>query len=289
MALFAEVASFVTNAPNGATATLSGTGALLVNTTTTLAVTAPATGTISYGQAVTITATITPQTVTVTPTGTVTFFVDGRAQTAQALPASGVITLTLNPSVATHTVSVTYTGDTVYASGSKSLSFTVVKAVTTTTLGTALGSSAGNPVLTFTANVSAATATGETGSVAFYAGTALVGTATLANGTASLTTTTLTYSSYSFTAIYSGDANFATSTSAAMVEGGDYIVTPGGTTVSIVQGSVATASVTLTPLFNYAGTVTAACSNLPANSVCRFAPTSVALSGNAGQTVSILI
>lgn len=286
---YSELASFLTNAPNGGSATLSGTGALLVNTTTILAITAPTTSTIAYGQAVTVTATITPQTLTVTPTGTVTFFVDGRAQTPQTLPSSLTVSITLNPSVATHTVSVSYTGDTVYASGSKSLSFTVVKAATTTTLATALGSSAGNPVLTFTANVSSTTATGETGTVSFYAGTTLIGSGTVSGNTASLTTTALVYSTYSFTAVYSGDANFATSTSAAMLVSGDFIVTPVSTTLSIVQGAVATASVTLTPLFNYSGTITATCSGLPVNSVCRFAPTSTTLSGTTAQTLSILI
>jgi sugar lactone lactonase YvrE len=296
--LYTETASFGTNAPNNGSASLvlSGTAALLVNTTIGLAVTAPTTTTINYGQSVTVTATVTPQTTSTPLGGTYVFSVDGHAQALQTMPSTGIVTLTLpTPAVATHAVSFTYTSDGVYASGSKSISFTVAKAVTTTTLATTLGSSGNSPNITFTANVSSTTASGETGTVSFYSGPVTVssvpiGTAQVnSSGVATYTTSTITYSSYSFTAVYNGNANFATSSSAALLEGGDFIVTPASTTLAVVQGAVATASLTLTPVFNYTGSITVTCSGLPASSVCRFVPTTVPMDGSTTQSLTVLI
>ncbi|MFR9791020.1 Ig-like domain repeat protein [Streptomyces sp. MB22_4] len=52
-----------------------------------------------------------------------------------------------------------------------------------------------------------------TGTVDFFDGVTLIGTATLSGGTATLTTSTLAVGSHSLTAVYSGDADFAGSTS----------------------------------------------------------------------------
>jgi hypothetical protein len=109
------------------------------------------------------------------------------------------------------------------------------------------------------------------------------------NGTASFTTTTTNYTAYSFTAVYSGDANFATSTSGINAPTADFSVAPASPTVSIAVGGVASEYINVTSLYNYSGTIKPTCSGLPANAVCRFAPTSLALTGGATQSLQILI
>ena len=144
--------------------------------------------------------------------------------------------------------------------------------------------------LTFAATVASTTATGETGMVSFYAGTQLIGTVPLnpATRTAFYSTTTLTFASNSFTAVYSGDANFAGSTSAASAPGIDFVLSTTSTTVTIPQGGVVNISYGIAPLFNASGTLTASCSGLPANSLCRFTPNPVTLNG-AATSISLQI
>jgi sugar lactone lactonase YvrE len=271
-------ATFNTNATNAASAVLSGNGQQLVTTSTTLAITSP-TGTITYGQAVVLTATVTPTSNAGAPTGTVVFTVDGRAQTP--LPyGTGTYKLTLNPTVATHIVSVAFSGDANYASSSANTSFTVGQAVTTTTLAVVPQNSNGIISLVFNATVASATATGETGTVTFFAGTQTIATVALsASRTASTTTAALSFPSNSFTAVYSGDANFAGSTSAAIASAGDFAIGSFSTSVSIPQGGIAQVIYVIDSLYGGTGTITPTCSGLPMNSVCRFQPTTITLGG----------
>jgi hypothetical protein len=304
---YAETLSLVTNAANAASsgAQLTGTGVFLISTTTTITVTQPTTSTINYAQAVTVSITIVPASnAGATPTGVVKITVDGKLQ-SQTLPASGVVTVTLNPAVGTHVVSASYSGDVNYASSSNSYSFTVLKAVTTTALTIAVGSAGANPTLTFTANVTSATATGETGTVSFYSGATLLPASTVnvtntpTGATASYTTQTTVFSPYSFTAVYSGDSNFSGSTSTTVTPSQDYTVvaicptsgvsissstttTSTASCMTVPQGGVGTLPTIITPLYNYSGTIMATCSGLPTNSICRFLPTSLPLGGTQG-------
>jgi sugar lactone lactonase YvrE len=293
---FSENVSLVTNAANVATsgAVLTGTGVFLVSTSTAIAVTSPTTPTINYSEAVTVSITVTPASnAGAAPTGTVKLTVDGKLQT-QTLPANGVVTVTLNPAVGTHAVSASYGGDTLYASSSNSFSFTVLKAVTTTTLSVTVGQQGTVPNLTFASTVSSTTATGETGTVSFYYGTpgsgTLISSANVnASGQASYTTQTTTYGSYSFYAVYVGDSNFATSTSVVNAPSPNFTVVPTATAITIPQGGVASINTNITPLYNYSGTVSATCSGLPANSVCRFQPSALAIGSATAQPYTIFI
>ena len=288
---FAETLSLVTNAANVATsgALLTGTGVFLVSTSTAIVVTSPTTATINYSEAVTVSITVTAASnAGAAPTGTVKITVDGKLQT-QTLPANGIVTVTLNPAVGIHAVSASYGGDTLYASSSNSFSFSVLKAVTTTSLNVIVGQQVSTPTLTFSSTVSSTTATGETGTVSFYYGTpgsgTLIGTANVnTSGVASFPTATTVFPVYSFYAVYSGDSNFASSTSAVNSPKASFTVVAGAASVTIPQGGVATLITNITPLYNYAGTVTASCSGLPGNSLCRFQP--VSLTFVAGVTTT---
>ena len=55
-----------------------------------------------------------------------------------------------------------------------------------------------------------------TGKVTFDDGSTVLGTVTLTNGTASFTTSSLAVGTHSIKAVYAGDANFKTSTSAVL-------------------------------------------------------------------------
>jgi hypothetical protein len=125
---------------------------------------------------------------------------------------------------------------------------TTTLTVTQVTPSVSLVSSA-NPVLmqnavTFTSTVSSS-ASAPTGTVSFIDGTVPLGSATLSNGTATFTTSALTVGTHSITAIYSGDTNFITVTSAAVSEQVEdftlSLTTTGGTTSpTVAPGGTAT-------------------------------------------------
>ena len=74
----------------------------------------------------------------------------------------------------------------------------------------------GQPV-TLTATVKPSSGTGTpTGTVSFYAGAKSLGSAPLSNTKATLKTTAITVGSQAITAVYSGDSNYAPSTSAVL-------------------------------------------------------------------------
>ena len=284
--------TFSTNATNtaSAAAVLSGTGLLLVSTTTSLSVSAP-TGAIYYDQTVMLTAKLTPSTTTTTPTGTFTFTIDGKTQSPQQI-GSGTATLSLpNLAAGTHSVSITYSGDGVYASSAASTSFTVNQAVTTTALTVTPVNTAGSLSLSFAASVASTTASGETGTVSFYSGTNLIGSATVsAAGTATISPNpaVLSYSLNSFTAVYSGNVNFAGSTSSVVAPVSDFILGYSTPAIYTSQGGVGNFSFTVASLYGGMGTVTPSCTNLPANTSCRFQPESLTV-GATTQTESILL
>src|SRR5262249_53201468 len=91
-----------------------------------------------------------------------------------------------------------------------------------------------------------------TGTVSFLDGGTSLGTATLTNGTATFTTTALTQGSHTITAVYSGDSNFITSTSAGVSQTVNLTAAP--STISLdssvnpsVFGQVITLVATVTP------------------------------------------
>ena len=107
--------------------------------------------------------------------------------------------------------------------------FDVVTASSTTTLGASATSVAIGTSVTFTATVSSAlTSPAPTGTVQFYDGSTKLGAAvTLTAGSASYSTSSLAAGTHTITAVYSGDSNFSSSTSAALTE---QIVMAGSTT-----------------------------------------------------------
>jgi hypothetical protein len=199
------------------------------NTTTTLA---SSVNPSAYQQSVTFTATVVPTTGAALPTGTVQFSVDGAAAGGPVpLNGSGVATLTSTTlAVGTHSITAVYTPDSTSftASSATALSQVVSKAtlgqngLANITLTSSPNPSNVGQSVTFTATVPA----GATGTVTFKDGATTLGTGTIAGTTATFTTTTLAVGTHPVTAVYGGDTNYNTATSAIT----NQVVNNGGAT-----------------------------------------------------------
>jgi hypothetical protein len=181
---------------------------LTVSQATTLTTLSSATNPSGIGQSVTFTATVNPA----AATGTVTFSVDGTAQTAVALSSGQAKYTTSSLTAGTHNVSAQYNGDPNYLG---STSNTVVQTVNNTTNTTTSLTSSKNPstlgtLVTFTATVSPSAATGN---VQFLDGSTLLGQSTLSGGTATFSTSMLSLGNHSIRAKYLGDSTYNGSTS----------------------------------------------------------------------------
>jgi hypothetical protein len=202
-----------------------------VFTTTTLA---SSSNPSVFGQMVTFTATVTPSSGSGTPTGMVTF-TDGAATLGSSALNGGVATLTTSSlAVGTHSIVASYGGDSNFnGSTSNTVSQTVNKDSTTTTLVGVPNPATSGQTVTFTAIVTAnAPGAGTpTGTVTFTSNKSTLATVPLdGNGRATFTSSTVPTGAITVHATYNGDGDFLTST---------------GTTVQTV-GSKAPSTTTLT-------------------------------------------
>jgi hypothetical protein len=164
-------------------------------------------------QTVTFTATVTSQ-YGGAATGSVTFY-SGTQTLGTATLSGNRATLTTSFATAgTYSISAKYNGDGNNAGSTSSTLSQVIIAATTTTLVSSLNPSLVGQAVTFTATVSSTAGTPPNGeTVTFYNGSAVLGTAPLSGGIASLTTSSLPVGTFTITATYPGDTNFAASTS----------------------------------------------------------------------------
>jgi uncharacterized protein (TIGR03437 family) len=201
------------NSQSGVTIPVAGSVAATTSTTLTSSPNPSV-----YGQAVTLTATVSPS----TATGTVTFK-EGSATLGTSTLAGGQAVLVVSTlAVGTQLLTAAYGGDSNDAASlSTPVTQTVNPAATTTTLTSSANPSAYLQSVTLTATVSPATATGT---VTFKDGSTTLRTSTLSGGKA-----TLAYpfgaGTHSLTAVYGGDLNDAASTSAALTQTVNLIVT----------------------------------------------------------------
>jgi hypothetical protein len=229
----------------------------------------------TYGQAVTFTATVTSA--SGTPTGTVTFVDTATGITLGTAALVGTTaTFTTGSSYVLPTgssqITATYNGDSTFAATSSSMSQTVNKATATVTVATSPAPSIYGQDVTLAATVSGLAGT-PTGTVQFKAnGVNVGGAVTLAADSASTTFSMPHAGVYTITAVYSGDANFATNngtifqtvnkadqaiswaTPAPIAQGQSLGVTQLDATVSGFFGGSAPGALSYNP---YAGTVLA--------------------------------
>jgi uncharacterized repeat protein (TIGR01451 family) len=151
-----------------------------------------------------------------TATGTITFQ-DGANTLSTLNLVNGQASLTTSSlAVGSHSITAAYNGDSNFnAASSSAFSQTVNKDATSATLASSANPSVFGQAVAFTATFSAAApGTGTpTGTVLFQDGSTSLGTANLLNGQASVTLSALGPGPHSVTAVYSGNANFNSSSS----------------------------------------------------------------------------
>lgn len=156
-----------------------------------------------------------------TPTGTVVFYDGTTALQTVTLDSGGNASWsTTGFSVGQHVLSAQYSGDSANVAGTSSnLTLEIVKASTVTVLSTGNNNASVGTNITFTANVVSNHGPAPTGSVQLVDGsTLLASTQVSGNGSATFLLNTLAPGSHALTAVYNGDANSASSTSAIVTQ-----------------------------------------------------------------------
>ncbi|HEY0757780.1 MAG TPA: Ig-like domain repeat protein [Acidisarcina sp.] len=242
------------------------------------------TGSAGAGAGVTFTATVAGG--SGVPTGTVSFLDGTTVLGTGTLNGSGVATYSTSAlAVGSHPISASYAGDATYsASVSASLPLMVTAVATTTSLTSSLPTAGTGQAVVFTAAVAPVSGAGvPTGTVTFSEGSTSLGTGTLdGTGKATLSLSNLGVAVHTIVATYGGDANFMGSASAALTE---TIITPSVSftatpaTITIPHGSSGTTVITGTPAGGYSGAVSLACTGLPVDASCSFAPATLTFAG----------
>src|SRR5207302_885487 len=174
----------------------------------------------ALGQAVTFTATVKPVSGTVTPTGTVTFQ-DGAATLGTGMLSGGTATFTTSGlGTGAHSITAIYGGD---ANFTGSTSPILTQTINKTASSSSVVASSNNPsiigtAVTLTASVTSPVTGTLTGTVTFQDGASALGTGTLSGSPHTATPIWLGTGAHSITAIYGGDANFASSTSPVLMQ-----------------------------------------------------------------------
>jgi hypothetical protein len=202
---------------------------------------------------------------------------------------NGTVSQLVSVADGTHAIYAVYSGDANYATSTSTTASVVVKRTPTTTALT-IATTANTTTVSLVLSVTVTGAGGTpSGTVAFYNGTTLLSTVTLSStGTATLPTAVV--SNYLVTASYSGNGLFQPST-VTLTETPDFAVLQQPAALAVVEGSQAVATVSVVSVANYTGSITATCSNLPVNSLCRFSPVPLTVSpgvnGNLGVEVFV--
>ena len=238
----------------------------------------------SFGQIVTFTATVTSGAGAMT--GAITFN-DGNNSLGTGTLTNGTASLTTSTlAVGGHSITAVYSGNNV-GSTSAALTQTVQQAFTSTALASGVNPSMSGSSVTFTATVTNGGSAMPTGTVTFMDGTATLGTGTMNAGVATYTTSGLAVGQHSMTAGYSGDADNAGSTSAAMtqtVNAADFTLTSNPTSSTVVAGQPGTFTLTVTPQGSFTNAINFSCSGLPAHAGCTFSPASLTPNTNTVTT-----
>jgi len=215
--------------------------------------------------------------------------------TGKATYTSPILALTTGA----HTLTATYYSDPNYAS-STSAPFieTINSALPATTL-TLSGSP--NPQAVGGSVTLTATVTSTGGSGAFTGKVSIADSGTLiasnlapsATGVATYTTSTLAIGAHTLVATYTGDPNYANSTSLTFTEtinaAPTFILTGNPATLTVSAGSSGSTTLTVTPANGFTGTVSLTCTGAPANSTCAIAPTPVSINSTAAATATLTL
>ena len=228
------------------------------------------------GSSVTLTAVVDHKG-SVVPTGTV-IFMDGATQLGSPVSlTSGTATYQTSALVGgVHSLTSVYSGDSNFpslTSSVTSLLVTLDQPNTTSLMLSSASVDAGSAV-TFTGTVTG-NGVPPTGTVTFLNGSSLLDSGSLSGGVASFTTSSLTANTYTVTANYSGDANYAISSSPpSVLSVVDFSLTPSATIKIAAAGQPGSATLTATPMGGFSGTIAYTCTGPPTGAACTITPTS---------------
>ncbi|MDF2629722.1 MAG: Copper resistance protein CopC, partial [Symbiobacteriaceae bacterium] len=298
--LAAGVATFTTSglapgATHAITATYSGDAVFGSSTSAAVNQTVNKAGTTTavsgspnpavHQQQVTLTATVT-STYAGTISGTVQFKNGGNNLGAPVTLSGGSATWTGTLPVGSHSITAVYAGDSTYnGSTSAAMTQTVNKAATSTALVSGPNPAVYPSTVTFTATVTSSAGT-PTGTVSFKEGTTVLDTKTVnAEGKAYYAKSDFTVGTHNITAVYNGDGNFDTSTSAPLAQVLESAVTT--TTVTTSKSPAA-----LGESITYTATVTDAIEGMTPSGTVTFKSGATTLgtgtlNGSAQATFSI--
>ena len=183
-----------------------------------------------------------------TPTGIVSFLDGATVAGTGTLDNTGTATFaTASFAGGRHTLTARYEGDPSHTGGSTAMLLQIVDpAATSTTIRSTTNPSTYGQPITLTATAASNVAGNRTGAITFRDGATTLGVVAVnAAGAAALTTAALRATSHAITAAYSGDVNFAASTSLAFGQ----VVARSATTTTLLSSSnpsLATTNVTFT-------------------------------------------
>jgi hypothetical protein len=183
-------------------------------------------------------------------------------------------TATLQPN--SYPITASFAGSNNFLASSASLTEVINTAPSSTSLTAAPNPGNLNQPVTLTATVSSQLSPVGSGNVTFYDGSASLGSAALSSGgTASLTTSFTVLGVHNLTAVYIGNVDFLTSTSAAFPEtivAGDFSISATPGTASVYAGQSSAVQVNVTSLQGFNQQLAFTCTGLPVNATCTFSP-----------------
>jgi subtilase family serine protease len=244
------------------------------------------------------------------PTGTVTVTDNGAPLDAgtYSLNSLGYAEdQTIQLAVGSHAIRSSYGGDDSFNAGSTAGAdnITITKAATTLTVVPNSSQISAGASLSFavTLNTASFSNLGPSGTLNLYSGAALLASTPvastvdpktgyqLATWNPMVSASLLSDGANSITAQYTGDSDYAGSTSAPVSVSvqPDFSFAAGAPSLVLTQGQSGTVMLTVTALAGYTGTVDftgASCSGLPSKSSCSFSPASITGSGSTTLTIS---
>jgi sugar lactone lactonase YvrE len=232
------------------------------------------------------------------PTGLVTFSEDSISIGVGTVDATGTATISI-PSLpaGSHTFTANYAGDTLdIPSGSAPFVLVVQPRSTTDILTTSATSLDGGQQLTLISvvrPVGNAPATGPTGNVTFLSGSnTLATTAVDATGVATVTVI-LSGTSATISSTYSGDANYAASSSSKtevnIGPAPNFNLDATPTTWQMQSKQYTTVQLTLTSVKGFTDSFSLGCLGLPKNATCTFSEDQTQLPAGGIRTVSVTV
>jgi len=167
---------------------------------------------------------------------------------------------------------------------------------TRTQVSSALESQGNTPKTLFTARVSDVSGHPvSSGTVSFETAKGSIGSAVVENGTATLHVDNLPPATSSVTAVYHGDASFASSSAAVTAQPNasstlpDFSVTATPSSLTLNPGDYGTIVISITPLNGFSEMVTLSCSGVPSAASCVFSPATLTPLNGAVATSNLQI